>query len=162
VLDWYLKPFCSLRAPGLVQFLLISLIEAPEDHIILGLKELPEDTSPLKHTHVQFAHCYKNQGGWAGVLSRFPAGNGTLLDLEFLQDENGRRVAAFGYHAGYAGAALGVEAWAHQQLNPGVEFGHVDPYPNDEALITHIKRTRKWSFHKDARSSAVLMLQSRA
>jgi saccharopine dehydrogenase (NAD+, L-lysine-forming) len=116
-----------------------SWTEAPSDHIILGLKELPEDTFPLKHTHVQFAHCYKNQGGWADVLSRFPAGNGTLYDLEFLQDENGRRVAAFGYHAGFAGAALAVEAWAHQQLHPDVEFPAVSPYPNEGALISHIK-----------------------
>ncbi|CCX31043.1 hypothetical protein FPQ18DRAFT_334430 [Pyronema domesticum] len=112
---------------------------APADHIILGLKELPEDTFPLVHTHVQFAHCYKNQGGWADVLSRFPNGNGTLYDLEFLQDESGRRVAAFGYHAGFAGAALGVEVWAHKQLNPDVEFGRVSPYPNEDALISHIK-----------------------
>jgi saccharopine dehydrogenase (NAD+, L-lysine-forming) len=116
-----------------------SWTEAPADHIILGLKELPEDTFPLKHTHVQFAHCYKNQGGWADVLSRFPAGNGTLYDLEFLQDEKGRRVAAFGYHAGFAGAALAVEAWAHQQVNPDAEFPAVSPYPNEGALISHIK-----------------------
>ena len=113
--------------------------DAPEGHIILGLKELPEDTFPLKHTHVQFAHCYKNQGGWAEVLSRFPAGKGTLYDLEFLQDESGRRVAAFGYHAGFAGAALGIEAWAHQQLHPDSELGAVSPYPNEQALIAHIK-----------------------
>ena len=115
------------------------LSDAPEDHIILGLKELPEDDLPLKHTHVQFAHCYKNQGGWEEVLSRFPAGKGTLYDLEFLQDENGRRVAAFGYHAGFAGAALGIEAWAHQQLHPDSELGSVFPYPNEQALIAHIK-----------------------
>lgn len=34
-----------------------SWIEAPSDHIIIGLKELPEEDFPLKHTHVQFAHC---------------------------------------------------------------------------------------------------------
>ena len=28
---------------------------APKDHIIIGLKELPEETFPLIHTHVQFA-----------------------------------------------------------------------------------------------------------
>ena len=33
---------------------------APEDHIILGLKELPEEDFPLKHTHVQFAHWWVN------------------------------------------------------------------------------------------------------
>ncbi|KAK4944289.1 holo-[acyl-carrier-protein] synthase, partial [Elasticomyces elasticus] len=38
--------------------------EAPADHLIVGLKELPEEGFPLKHTHVQFAHCYKGQSGW--------------------------------------------------------------------------------------------------
>ena len=48
---------------------------------------------PLKHVHVQFAHCYKQQAGWEKVLARFAQGNGVLLDLEFLTDSNGRRVA---------------------------------------------------------------------
>ncbi len=35
---------------------------APTDHIIIGLKELPEDDPfPLRHTHVQFAHCFKGE-----------------------------------------------------------------------------------------------------
>lgn len=57
---------------------------------------------------------YKQQGGWETVLGRFPRGKGTLLDLEFLEDESGRRVAAFGYHAGFAGAAIALMAWAWQ------------------------------------------------
>jgi len=48
------------------------------------------------------------------TLRSFSRGGGTLLDLEFLQDDNGRRVAAFGYHAGFAGAALALENWAWQ------------------------------------------------
>lgn len=88
---------------------------APEDHIIIGLKELEDkDPFPLRHTHIQFSHCYKNQGGWQDVLGRFPRGGGTLYDMEFLADANGRRVAAFGYHAGYAGAALALMDWAWQ------------------------------------------------
>jgi saccharopine dehydrogenase (NAD+, L-lysine-forming) len=71
-------------------------------HIILGLKELDPEEFPLKHTHVQFAHCYKSQAGWEDVLGRFSRGGGTLLDLEFLVDDKGRRVAAFGFHAGFA------------------------------------------------------------
>ena len=51
--------------------------------------------------HVFFAHCYKNQEGWANLLIRFIKGSGTLLDLEFLLDDNGRRVAAFGRSAGF-------------------------------------------------------------
>lgn len=71
-----------------------SWTSAPKDHIIIGLKELPEVDFPLIHTHVQFSHCYKQQGGWQNVLSRFPRGGGTLYDLEFLTDDKGRRVAA--------------------------------------------------------------------
>jgi saccharopine dehydrogenase (NAD+, L-lysine forming) len=91
---------------------------APSDAYIIGLKELPEnDTSPLPHNHIMFAHCFKQQEGWKDVLSRFHRGNGTLLDLEFLQDDNGRRVAAFGYHAGYAGSAVGIDLWCHRQVS---------------------------------------------
>lgn len=36
------------------------------------------------------------KGGWDEVLARFPRGGGMLYDLEFLEDERGRRVAAFG------------------------------------------------------------------
>jgi saccharopine dehydrogenase (NAD+, L-lysine forming) len=114
----------------------------PHDHTIVGLKELPEESFPLPHTHVQFAHCYKNQGGWQDVLSRFPRGGGTLLDLEFLTDDTGRRVAAFGYHAGYAGAALSVAAWAHQLSNPtSTSMPGVKPYANQDLLLADI-RTR--------------------
>ncbi|KAB8446159.1 hypothetical protein FH972_025142 [Carpinus fangiana] len=114
--------------------------DAPADHIIIGLKELPEtDTFPLKHTHVQFAHCYKGQAGWDTVLGRFPRGGGTLLDLEFLE-ENGRRVAAFGYHAGFAGAALAVETWAHQlEQGDKSELKDVKPYKNEEELLAHVR-----------------------
>ncbi|OBT86965.1 saccharopine dehydrogenase [Pseudogymnoascus sp. 03VT05] len=113
--------------------------EAPADHIILGLKELPEEDFPLKHVHIQFAHCYKNQGGWESVLSRFPRGNGTLLDLEFLVDERGRRVAAYGFHAGFAGAALALENWAWQ-LTHSEPFPGVTAYPNETELIADVKK----------------------
>jgi saccharopine dehydrogenase (NAD+, L-lysine-forming) len=90
--------------------------DAPQEALILGLKELRPGNEPLIHRHIHFAHVYKEQSGWQGVLSRFVRGGGALLDLEFLVDESGRRVAAFGYWAGYAGAALAVLGWAAQQL----------------------------------------------
>ena len=116
--------------------------QSPKDHLIIGLKELPEtDDFPLKHTHIQFAHCYKQQTGWARVLSRFARGGGTLYDMEFLQDSSGRRIAAFGYHAGYSGAALALINWAHQILKPGTPLPSVSSYPNDAALVADVKRT---------------------
>lgn len=92
------------------------------------MKELPEEPDfPVRHEMIHFQHCYKGQGGWEKSLAKFPRGGGTLYDLEFLQDESGRRVAAFGYHAGFAGAALAVKNFVYQQthkegqLLPGVD-----------------------------------------
>lgn len=97
---------------------------------------------PLKHVHVQFAHCYKGQGGWDQVLARFPNGGGTLLDLEFLNEPTTkRRVAAFGYHAGFSGSALALKNWAWQLTHPGGEpLPGVSSYPNEDALIADIKQ----------------------
>ncbi|KAF2769254.1 Formate/glycerate dehydrogenase catalytic domain-like protein [Teratosphaeria nubilosa] len=117
-----------------------SWTKIPSEHIVIGLKELPEEDLPLKHTHVQFAHCYKGQGGWDTVLSRFPRGNGTLLDLEFLEDENGRRVAAFGYHAGFAGAAVALLTWTWQLEHGLVKpLPGLTPYENENALVQEVK-----------------------
>lgn len=108
------------------------------------MKELPVSLDPLQHTHIQFAHCYKNQAGWAAVLTRFHRGGGTLYDLEFLQDENGRRVAAFGFHAGFAGAAAAALAFAARK-NMGSDNGSIkgmtlEPYDKEHDMITDVKK----------------------
>jgi len=85
-----------------------SWVDAPEDAFVLGLKELPEEPARLRHRHIYFGHAFKGQAEAPALLQRFRAGGGTLLDLEYLVADDGRRVAAFGYWAGYLGAALGV------------------------------------------------------
>lgn len=90
-----------------------------ETTYILGLKELEEELAPLKHQHIYFAHIFKGQDGADQVFKRYNEGRGKLYDLEFLQNESGRRVAAFGFWAGYIGCALAVETYAHKQKNLG-------------------------------------------
>ncbi|MCQ9131594.1 saccharopine dehydrogenase [Streptomyces hilarionis] len=85
-----------------------SWTSAPDDAVVLGLKELPDEPGELRHRHVFFGHAYKRQPGAAALLRRFDAGGGALLDLEYLVDDDGRRLAAFGFWAGYLGAALAV------------------------------------------------------
>lgn len=82
--------------------------EAPDDAIIIGLKALPDSIEVIKHTHIYFAHCYKEQEGSKELMQRFHKGGGRIIDLEFMYDENGMRTNAFGYWAGYVGAALGA------------------------------------------------------
>jgi saccharopine dehydrogenase (NAD+, L-lysine-forming) len=92
---------CRIVAPG-------TWVDAPVDTYVIGLKELPDEPAVLRHRHVFFGHAYKGQPGAARLLRRFVGGGGTLLDLEYLTDDRGRRLAAFGLWAGYVGAALAV------------------------------------------------------
>ncbi|MEQ9258436.1 MAG: saccharopine dehydrogenase [Roseovarius sp.] len=110
--------------------------EAPGEAIVFGLKELPDDGSPLRHRHIMFGHAFKGQHAGQRLLRRFKAGGGTLYDLEYLVDETGRRVAAFGYWAGYAGAAVSLKAWAAQRL--GAICPPVSTWRNKEALLSEI------------------------
>lgn len=109
---------------------------APSDAIIFGLKELPEDGTPLTHRHIMFGHAYKGQPAGRVLLQRFKAGGGVMYDLEYLVNEDGRRVAAFGYWAGYAGAAVALTCWAAQQR--GGIAGPVRKVPSKDALLAQL------------------------
>ncbi len=111
--------------------------DAPSDAIIFGLKELPEDGTPLPHRHIMFGHAFKGQHSGKELLRRFNAGGGTLYDLEYLVDETGRRVAAFGYWAGFAGAAVAMRCWAAQAR--GETAGPVGVFMSSDALVADLK-----------------------
>ncbi|MCX5424966.1 saccharopine dehydrogenase [Streptomyces sp. NBC_00078] len=85
-----------------------SWVSAPDGAVVVGLKELPDEPAELTRRHIFFGHAYKGQPGAEALLRRFAAGGGALLDLEYLVDDDGRRLAAFGFWAGYLGAALAV------------------------------------------------------
>lgn len=110
--------------------------DAPKDSIILGLKELSEDSFPLTHRHIYFGHAYKGQAGSAELLARFNKGSGALYDLEYLI-ENNRRVAAFGFWAGFAGAAAVIDAWC--DLESGKSASVLQGYDHQSTWINSIK-----------------------
>ncbi|MFD3413879.1 saccharopine dehydrogenase [Streptomyces cyaneofuscatus] len=98
----YADAGCAITQPG------SWASHCPATDIVLGLKELPDEPADLMHRHIFFGHAYKGQPEAPRLLRRFEAGGGTLLDLEQLVDAEGHRIAAFGYWAGYTGAALAV------------------------------------------------------
>lgn len=109
----------------------------PQDAYILGLKNLNEDQTPLTGKHIYFAHVYKEQEGWKDVLTRFQKGQGLLYDLEYLIDQNGRRIAAFGYWAGFIGSAVAIRAWIHQQKEQ--ELRDLTSFKGQNDLITLVR-----------------------
>ena len=112
--------------------------EAPKDTIILGLKELPEDIDRLEHKHIMFGHAFKGQTAGSKLLKKFKVGEGVLYDLEYLTDPEGKRLAAFGYWAGYAGAAVSLRAYADQQNTKGI-CGPVSVFENKEAMEDNVR-----------------------
>ncbi|KPA20529.1 hypothetical protein shim_35190 [Shimia sp. SK013] len=128
-LEGYIEAGCEIAAEN-------SWPDASRDAIIFGLKELPEDGTPLPHRHIMFGHAFKGQHSGVALLKRFKAGGGTLYDLEYLVNETGRRVAAFGYWAGYAGAAVTLKSWAAQQRSE--ICGPVGVYAGKDALLSDL------------------------
>lgn len=112
-------------------------VDAPDDAIVFGLKELPDDGTPLRHRHIMFGHAFKGQPAGQRLLARFKAGGGTLYDLEYLETPEGRRVAAFGYWAGYAGAAVSLLAYAAQQA--GSPCPPVTTWASSEAMRADVQ-----------------------
>ncbi|MEO1677556.1 MAG: saccharopine dehydrogenase [Pseudomonadota bacterium] len=106
---------------------------APSEAIVLGLKELPDDGTPLTHRHIMFGHAYKGQPAGQRLLAQFVEGGGTLLDLEYLTDPDGRRLAAFGHWAGYTGAGVSLLAWVAQAR--GEICPPVDVWSAEQALL---------------------------
>ena len=127
--------------------------DAPADAIIFGLKELPEDGTPLPHRHIMFGHAFKGQPAGQDLLRRFKAGGGTLYDLEYLVDESGRRVAAFGYWAGFAGAAVSLKCWMAQQR--GGICGPVGVHAGRDALVAELAEEMR-SIEEDRPSAIVI------
>lgn len=129
-LDGYRQAGAQIASAG-------SWRSAPGDTVVFGLKELPEDSGPLPHRHILFGHAFKGQSDGKHLLARFQAGGGALYDLEYLVDDTGRRVAAFGYWAGFVGAALSVAAWAAQHSGQPMEG--VSSWPDQASLVDEVK-----------------------
>lgn len=129
-IDGYRQTGASIAPAG-------SWRDAPDDAVIFGLKELPFDTGPLRHRHILFGHAFKGQADGLDLLARFKTGGGALYDLEYLVDDRQRRVAAFGYWAGFVGAALSVAAWAAQHGREAM--GSVTTWNSQARLVDDIK-----------------------
>lgn len=58
---------------------------------------------------------------------------------EFLEGQDGRTVAAFGYHAGYAGAALAVRTGRFSLMVEACQCQETTPSQNEDELVEEVK-----------------------
>lgn len=79
--------------------------------ILLGVKEIPEQTLLPNKTYLFFSHTIKKQPRNKRMLQSILAKNITLIDYECLKDRNGKRIIAFGRWAGIVGAYNGIRTF---------------------------------------------------
>ncbi len=79
--------------------------------LLLGIKEVPIDRLIPNKTYCNFAHVAKFQPYNQPLLRALLDKQITHIDYEYLTDEGGKRLIAFGYWAGMVGAHNGL--WAY-------------------------------------------------
>jgi alanine dehydrogenase len=82
--------------------------------LLLGIKEVPIDRLLPGKTYCNFAHVAKFQPYNQALLRALIHQRITHIDYEYLTDENGRRLIAFGYWAGMVGAHNGLYAYGER------------------------------------------------
>lgn len=127
-----------------------------DSHWVLGLKTLGHDVESIATNQIYFAHCFKGQRHWQQEMRRFVRGGGAIWDLEFMLDATSRRrVAAFGYFAGYVGMAVGL--MAYYALHTGLhQLPKLSPYTSNTQLFEAVSTYRRnWQLHHaNSRSSS--------
>lgn len=110
--------------------------DVSEYDILLGVKEvhIPE-LIPYK-TYLFFSHTAKKQSYNRSLLQHIVEKKITLIDYEYLTDQRGFRLVAFGRWAGIVGAYNGLRAW-------GERFNHFTLKPAHEChdleeMLTHV------------------------
>lgn len=127
----------------------------------IGLKTLGHDpeTECINGHHIFFAHCFKCQSGWKQAIERFSQngkGKAKIWDLEFMLDPvTNRRVAAFGYHAGYVGMALALTTYYAAQLGLH-QLPPQEPHSSRESLFAEVDEWRNKAKGSPAPSTVVL------
>lgn len=119
-----------------------SWTDAPKDFFILGLKEITDPSVSFQHQHIYFAHVFKGQEGAEDILKRYSQDGGTLFDLEYLTNDAGRRIAAFGHWAGFAGAAFALDRFYHRQYESLDNYPPLRSYEDISSLISEIKKKK--------------------
>ena len=88
--------------------------------LLLGVKEVPVDKLIAGKTYCFFAHVAKEQPYNQKLMRAFLEKGITHIDYEYLTDDSGKRLIAFGYWAGMVGAHNAV--WTYAQRSGAFEL----------------------------------------
>lgn len=119
----------------------VPLVEDISDRdLLLGVKEVPVDKLISGKSYCFFAHVAKEQPYNQKLMRAFLDKGITHIDYEYLTDEVGQRLIAFGYWAGMVGAHNAV--WTYAQRTGTFEFPRLkDLYDYAAAKVVYKQLT---------------------
>lgn len=114
-------------------------------NVVLGVKEIPIELLEASKRYVFFSHTGKGQPANMPLLRRLLELRCTLIDYEYIVDDEGRRVIFFGRHAGYAGMldslwALGQRLDAEGLETPFERVRLAHDYSSLDEATHHVSR----------------------
>lgn len=95
-----------------------------ECEILMGVKEVKEGALLDGKSYLFFSHTAKKQPYNRSLLQTVVRKGIRLMDYEYLTDEDGIRVVAFGRWAGVVGAYNGLRAWGQKSSNYDLKPAH--------------------------------------
>ncbi len=114
-------------------------IEVTEDlsscHILLGIKEVPQNMLLEGKTYLFFSHTKKEQPHNRAMLQTIIHKKITLIDYECLEHVDGQRIIGFGFFAGIVGAHNGI--WAYGKRTGLFDLPRVYHCKDYRSLIRH-------------------------
>ena len=114
-----------------------SWISAPPSSLIIGIKELSELDKLKGHKHLYFSHSFKNQKESSRILSSFRESNSVIYDLEYFTDSQGKRLIAFGFHAGLVAASLGILQY-HSKRTKRANITQLKPWASFDTMLKEV------------------------
>jgi saccharopine dehydrogenase (NAD+, L-lysine-forming) len=110
-----------------------------DETLIIGLKELDyNNLESLSYKHLYFSHTFKKQSNGKEILIKFKNEKGFIYDLEYLVDNNNKRLVAFGFWAGFIGTAISLLQYYYKSINK--ELNNLVPYNDYKLLIEELQK----------------------
>lgn len=109
-----------------------------ECDVLIGVKEVSEETLIEGKTYVMFAHVAKKQEHNRYFFQEMAKKKITLIDYEYFTDRNGFRLVAFGHWAGVVGAYYALKGILKRYR--GVEIPHPSALYDVEELYQIIRQ----------------------
>jgi len=114
------------------------LVLPKNETLVIGLKELDYNNPKLlPWCHLYFTHIFKNQVGSDEIIQKLTENSAIVYDYEYFLNHDQKRIIAFGFWAGFIGAAIGLLQYYYKSINQNIK--NLKPYEDASILFEEVE-----------------------